>query len=326
MKHSRRALLAVGSVAALATASWWLLRPREPGPPPRIPEPPPEKKKPTDTVGRLRRVIEPLRAGGRTQVTYRDGSSEELESYRRWVAAELGRVTRGTQPKLPAPSGFRRLPLEDFGQVLAEKMEDRRGAGLLVLRNGPARPLLLEVPHSFYDEGTLDIGLAAFVSSGARALLVNTVHRYGASGAPPPVDADGKKQDSPFDVAHAEASFFLSAHAACVDGLAGLEVVQLHGFADAAVPSADLVLSASGSRADPVAPARALERALGIRVAVYPTQIRVLGGTLNRQAHYSIAAGSPFLHAEMSRSLRDGLIADADRMRRFSEALLGSGQ
>ncbi|MEO8180275.1 MAG: hypothetical protein ABI895_15675, partial [Deltaproteobacteria bacterium] len=125
------------------------------------------------------------------------------------------------------------------------------------------------------------------------------------------------------DVAHAEASFFLTAHAACVDGLGDVGIVQLHGFSDASAAKADLVLSAAGSCADPVPVAQALERALGIRVAVYPTQIHKLGGTRNRQAHYSSSVGRPFLHVEMSKSLRKQLTADPERLRRFAAALIG---
>jgi hypothetical protein len=88
------------------------------------------------------------------------------------------------------------------------------------------------------------------------------------------------------------------------------------------VPNVDAIVSASGTRADPVSAARALGRALGIRAAAYPTEIRVLGGTLNRQAKYSIAAGSSFLHLEMSRSLRDQLTKDPARLALFIEALL----
>ena len=41
------------------------------------------------------------------------------------------------------------------------------------------------------------------------------------------------------------------------------------------------------------------------------------------QARYSIAAGKPFLHVEMSRSLRKQLTTDPERLRGFIGALFG---
>jgi hypothetical protein len=322
MTRPRLALLLILGGALALVATWWLLRSPEPTPGPPVPAPVPPVLEPREAVELLRRAIEPLRQGGVTRVPYLAGSSDELESYRGWLNAELRFATQGVPPQVPPPVGFRSMALDEWGQVLAEELQSRRGAGAFVLRTGAARPLLIEVPHSFFDEGTLDIGLQAFVSSGARGLLVNTVHRYRVPIEPADAGAPGAGS-SPSDLARAEASFFLTAHAACVDALLALEVVQLHGFADAAVPAVDVIVSAAGSRADPVSAARALERALGIRAAAYPTEIRVLGGTLNRQAKYSIAAGGSFLHVEMSRSVRDQLTANPARLSLFIEALLG---
>ena len=232
----------------------------------------------------------------------------------------------GTCPAVIAPPGFRLLELPGVADLLAEEAAQKRGAGVLVLRSGEAQPWLLEVPHSFFDEGTLEIGLSAFVWRRARALLINTVHRYRALATAAADESPDSDDDdsSPSDVAHAESSFYLTAHQACVDALGEVGVVQLHGFSDASAPKADLVLSAAGSRADPAPIARALERAAGIRVAVYPTDIRKLGGTRNVEAHYSISIGRPFLHVEMSKSLRRQLTTDPDQLRRFVDALLGS--
>lgn len=320
MTRARLGLLLLAGATALV-AAWWLLRAREPTPAPPIPPPP--VVEPREAVELVRRAIEPLRQGGVTRVPYRAGSSEELETHRHWVNEQLRFATQGAAPRLPAPTGFRSTRVAEWGLLLGEELQSRRGAGALVLRTGAARPVLIEVPHGFYDEGTLDIGIEVFISSGARGLLVNTVHRNRVPVTP--ADAGAAPAGSPpSDVAHAEASFFLTTHAACVDLLPALEVVQLHGFADAAVPTADAIVSAAGSRADPVPAARALERELGIRALAYPTQVRVLGGTLNRQAKYSIAAGGSFLHVELSRSVRDRLIKEPEWLSLFIEALLGS--
>ena len=320
-------------VAALALIAlllgWWLRRTPQPPVPPTRPAPsnlPQTPEADAEAISKLRREIEPLRQGGKTKVMFRAGTNEELQSYRRWVDGHLGLALEGTAPGVTAPPGFRLLELPGVADLLAEEAAQKRGAGVLVLRSGEAQPWLLEVPHSFFDEGTLEIGLSAFVWRRARALLINTVHRYRALATAAADESPDSDDDdsSPSDVAHAESSFYLTAHQACVDALGEVGVVQLHGFSDASAPKADLVLSAAGSRADPAPIARALERAAGIRVAVYPTDIRKLGGTRNVEAHYSISIGRPFLHVEMSKSLRRQLTTDPDQLRRFVDALLGS--
>jgi hypothetical protein len=316
-------------LALAALLGWWLLRtPPQPAPPPR-PTPsdlPQTPEADAEAISKLRREIEPLRQGGKTKVIFRAASNEELQSYRGWVDGYLGWALKGAPPSVTAPPGFRLLELPGVADLLAEEASQKRGAGLLVLRGGQAQPWVLEVPHSFFDEGTLEIGLNAFVWRRARALLINTVHRYRALATAPGDESPDSDEDatSSSDVAHAESSFYLTAHQACVDALGDVGVVQLHGFSDSSAPKADLVLSAAGSRANPAPIAQALERAVGSRVAVYPTDIRKLGGTRNVEAHYSIALGRPFLHVEMSKSLRRQLTTDPDQLRRFVDALLGS--
>ncbi len=48
-------------------------------------------------------------------------------------------------------------------------------------------PLIVEAPHTFFDRGTLPVALAIFEAQRARALILNTSHRYG--GRPNPRDA-----------------------------------------------------------------------------------------------------------------------------------------
>jgi len=321
--------LLVALLALVALLGWWLLRtPSQPAPAPR-PAPsnlPQTPEADAEAISKLRREIEPLRQGGKTKVIFRAGTNEELQSYRSWVDGQLGLAIKRTAPAATAPPGFRLLELAGVADLLAEEAAQKRGAGVLVLRSGEAQPWVLEVPHSFFDEGTLEIGLNAFVWRRARALLINTVHRYRAQATAPTEESPDSDDDdsSASDVAHAESSFYLTAHQACVDALGDVGVVQLHGFSDASAPKADLVLSAAGSRADPAPIAQALERAVGIRVAVYPGDIHKLGGTRNVESHYSISVGRPFLHVEMSKSLRRQLTTDPDKLRRFVDALLGS--
>ncbi|WP_437669070.1 hypothetical protein [Sorangium sp. So ce131] len=334
--------------------------------------------------------IKPLRRGGRRLVAEPPDDAEEA-AYGAWVTA-AARAAQGRQPPPAAPAGFalRVVPGRDLW-VLSEDGSRRRGAAAVVLRAGAAAPLIVEAPHTFFDRGTLPIALALFEAQRARALIVNTSHRYG--GGPRPGDAGpddegaesgsgsadeegagggaqgaggaaqggagatqgagggrrgaagGGERDSGrggardddlaarartaaalafADVAHAERSFFLSAHRALLQSFPGAPAVQLHGFQDSSAPDAAAVVSAVGPGAD-------LDRLLGpLRAAVgdgkvlpYPAEIKKLGGSTNVQARWSRQVGAPFYHVELSRTLRDKLVEDAELRRRFAGAFAG---
>ncbi|WP_129349558.1 hypothetical protein [Sorangium cellulosum] len=388
----------------------------------------------------------PLRKGGR-HVVAAPPDDAEARSYGAWVAA-AARAAQERQAPPAAPAGFalRVLPGRDLW-VLFEDGARRRGAVAVVLRVGPAAPLLVEAPHTFFDQGTLPLALAVFEAQRARALLINTSHRYGGrprpgSGAPDEeggaegettneggggggggpravgdagqdggsgaraaadakqdggsgaraaadakqdggsgaraaadakqdgrraarakgggaraagggartagggaraagqgaqADGGGTREESVeararaaaalafADVAHAERSFFLSAHRALLQGFPGMPTVQLHGFQDSSAPDAAVIGSAVGQGADLdrlLDPLRAVLRDGKVqgKVLAFPADIDKLGGATNVQARWSRQVGAPFYHLELSRSLRDELIEDADLRRRFAGA------
>src|SRR5262249_23768205 len=160
-------------------------------------------------------------------------------------------------------------------------------------------PLVVEVPHSFFDEGTLPIGLTVFEELGARALLVNTVHR-GGTGAEEDRIERARGGSSPSDVAHQTQSFFHRAHLELRRAWPALNVVQIHGFRDEKVPTAKIIVSAAGTSADTAPLARALNDAFGVGTArMYPEEVNDLGGTHNVQAQASRDESRPFLHIEI---------------------------
>ena len=83
----------------------------------------------------------------------------------------------------------------------------------------------------------------------------------------------------------------------------------------------------SGGRAALATPrsqvvAERLRGALGVEVALFPTDIGRLGGTTNVQARASLARGAAeFVHIEMSRALREQLRRDPAARERFAAAL-----
>ncbi|WP_437751656.1 hypothetical protein [Sorangium sp. So ce1389] len=359
--------------------------------------------------GALDEQLAPLRKGGRHLIAEPPDDAEDV-TYVAWVAA-AGLAAQSRQPPPAAPPGFalRPVPGRDLW-VLSDDGPRRRGVAVVVLRAGPAAPLIVEAPHTFFDRGTLPIALAVFQAQRARALIVNTSHRYG--GLPKPGDAAGDDEGSEgggggggrgggggegaggkatdgkikgggaqgdggsaraagrrsqgaggaqgdgggaqgdgggaqgdgggargdervarerlaasltfADVAHAERSFFLSAHRALLQSFPGIPTVQLHGFQDSSAADAAAIASAVGAGADLerlLAPLRAVVS--DGKVLAYPAEISRLGGATNVQARWSRQLGAPFYHLELSRALRDKLIDDADLRRRFAAAFTG---
>jgi hypothetical protein len=266
--------------------------------------------------------LEELRRGGRRDIPYRPPEPAEERAYSDWVLAVARAATAGEDPSaaLPPP-GFVLERIHDMW-LLAEVHEQRRGAGAVVLRPGAASPVLVEAPHTFFDVGTLPIALAAFDAGRCRALLINTVHRYASRRGDVDTGSDDDDGGVVSDVAHAPSSFFLAAHRVLLGSAPPLRTVQLHGFADDKAPGADLILSASGTGGPVDAVATRLREVLGEGVRRYPQDVRILGGTKNVQAAASREAAAPFLHVEMSRSLRDRLVNDADLRRRVGAALV----
>lgn len=276
----------------------------------------------SDDTSPLAVRIEELRRGGRRQVPYLPPTEAEERAYRAWVAAVARAAASGAEPPREAPEGFTLQRVEDLW-VLAEQGGRRRGAGVVVLRPGAAAPLLVEAPHSFFDQGTLPVALACFREHRARALLVNTVYRYrsreAAAGGD---DAEERSKDVPSDVAHAPSSFFLAAHEALLALAPGAAALQLHGFDGARVQGVDLILSAAASNADVKSVAARVRAVLGdAPVRTFPDEVRVLGGVTNVEAQSSRRANAPFVHAEMSNALRRRLVHDAELRRRFVAAL-----
>ncbi|WP_437604974.1 hypothetical protein WMF20_27730 [Sorangium sp. So ce834] len=330
--------------------------------------------------------IAPLRKGGRHLIAEPPNDAEEA-AYVTWITS-AGVAAQNRQPPPAAPPGFalRAVPGRELW-VLSEDDSRRRGAAAVVLRIGAAAPLIVEAPHTFFDQGTLPIALAIFEAQRARALIVNTSHRYG--GGPKPSNAVGDDEGEGTggasaddtaaesqatgdgaravgsgragsggaagaggsdgvlgagggargdilaarerlaaalafaDVAHAERSFFLSAHRALLQSFPGMPAVQLHGFQDSSAP-ASAIASAVGHGANLerlLAPLRAVVS--DGKVLAYPADINKLGGVTNVQARWSRQMGAPFYHLELSRALRDKLVTDEDLRRRFAAAFAG---
>lgn len=216
--------------------------------------------------------------------------------------------------------GYTRSALDHGDLVfLREAPGARRGGPMVLLRPGPARGLLIELPHTFFDTGTRTIGAVVFGLVQARALLANTVSRYAKPSSHDP-------EAFVSDVAHEPRSLFHSAHEALLAAEPHLVTVQLHGFTPSPDRDFDVVVSAAGTALDVGPVADRLTAALApARVRRYPGQVRQLGGTTNVQARHAAQHGRGFVHIELSRELRERLRTDRDLARRFAGALAPLG-
>ncbi len=180
---------------------------------------------------------------------------------------------------------------------LAVNPADERAWGwYLVDLSAPVR-LVIEVPHPNSDLHTEEIGLALYQAVPGSVLAVAGTHRRAGDGAGGAGDAG--------DVAHRTDSMF---HAVAHDfAERGLPQVQLHGFHDDKLPDADVVVSpGAGDAGDSVR--RAAERVDDADFEVCRSWRQDCGrleGTTNQQGRDADRQGTPFVHVEISRSVRD---------------------
>lgn len=205
--------------------------------------------------------------------------------------------------------------------VLREKATAKRGRGLYAFRAGGRDTL--EVPHSFKDEMTREIGLALFAEGQFAAAAWNTVPRH--------YEENGRRVDA--DMAHLDQTYFMAFTRAVAATHAGDSILQIHGFdqgkrKSAAAADAELILSAGHGQ-----PGERLRRqwqCLGARfggkVALYPETARELGGTGNAQV--AMLRGlrfDHFIHAEISRPLRETLRDSSRDRAQFLGCVQGGG-
>lgn len=196
--------------------------------------------------------------------------------------------------------------------VIREAADARRGRGIYMIRPQARFKYALQMPHSFYDRYTREIGLHLFQQSSLTAAAWNTIDR------------------TQVDVAHVRLHYFNSFTTAFTDTNPSGVVIQLHGFAQhKRTPDAlhaDCIVS-DGTR-NPPAWVGQIAQMLDKRFEEYPTllfpvQVDDLGATTNRQAKliYGNSTAS-FLHVEMSRPLRNALRRRADLRDDFFSLIL----
>jgi hypothetical protein len=272
----------------------------------------------------------PVRARG-SWVPLADDQREALEQLVLLLldhaeSGQLSRRERRFARVLAEFAGFELVAVE-IGEVklwlVTESVDRVRGAGAYVIRLGPAQPLLLSAPHSFYDQGTGDIGLALLLEPSedpARALFVNTVHRYR--------QIDGRKielEHNPADSANVDDHPLASTTRRALEHQP-LTLIQLHGYGRDARSEEPLAILSSGHRRSSTYVrdvTRSLRRDLPeLAFGTFGIDIERLGGTRNRQARAATEFGRCFVHVEFARELRVRLLAEPELRERMARALL----
>lgn len=196
------------------------------------------------------------------------------------AADELGYMVR---------TGVDRETGRPFG-LAVNPAGERAWGWYLVDLSAPVR-LVVEVPHPNSDLHTEEIGLALFQAVPGSVLAVAGTHR--------------RVDDDAGDVAHRTDSMF---HAVADDyAERGVPQVQLHGFHDDNLPDTDVVISpGAGDAGETVR--RVAERIDDADFQVCRSWRKDCGrleGTTNEQGRDAARQGTPFVHVEISRSIRD---------------------
>ena len=203
------------------------------------------------------------------------------------------------------------------GVIIVREMDRaQRGGGAFLLRLASTSRLAVQTPHTFFDEGTLPLGCELFGRTSARALFVETAHRYKAAEA----TEDG---EHPADVAHQSGSLYQAATAGLLD--AGVStLVQLHGFS-LRKPNEIVVLSSGAKIPGDALVDRAHDALAPVlrngTAARFPADTLDLGATTNVQGTLARSKGARFLHVEMESRLRKDLNLMPDYRGRFLFAL-----
>jgi hypothetical protein len=189
-----------------------------------------------------------------------------------------------------ATSGLDSASGRPFALAFSESApRERAWAAMLVDASTPVR-MVIGCPHPVADRTTEQLGLALWQRVPGALLLVAGAHRDAGGGLADP-------RDHPESLFHRIAAALLEA---------GLPHLQVHGFADASAPDADVVLSPGATTAGvPITRVGDSTAAHGlIVVRTWETPVPHLDGSTNIQGRAAAQAGAVFVHVEISATTR----------------------
>jgi len=257
---------------------------------------------------------------------YRHPTAPEQLAYRAFLLSYLAAAPERVRPATPA--GFSAsASSHDRVWLLGESEENRQGAAIVALRAESESRVLLEAPHTFFDSGTLPLAVGLFEHLQARALIFNTVHRARTAENRTDLPREQVMQLArsgtlASDAAHQRGALFSVAHQTLVATRPGTITVQVHGFRDRRVPRWDAVISGARSGTDVRPLVDQLRHALPkYRFGAFPRDSRDLGATRNVQGRLSHELSAPFVHMELSSSLRKALLDSGELLHALATAI-----
>ncbi|MBK6684615.1 MAG: hypothetical protein IPG45_09075 [Deltaproteobacteria bacterium] len=265
------------------------------------------------------------RAPGANSDRYREPEPLGLLALRSLVV-ELGNAAAARALGQARIAGYLLCRSEEWAPVIVALPNAADGRAPLLFRPGPARPLVVQAPHPFFEAGTLDEAEALFERLNARAMLVAGAHRCASTGR---LACSGStsvcdKRPGPFrasDAGHAPASTFQVLHEALSDLYPEAWSLSLHGMTGTGI----IVSNGSSGQVGPDSPVALLAEALKVGYPDQPIATcneyaggeieTLLCGTTNAQGRYlnevddvcaELATRSTdrFLHLEQSVAAR----------------------
>lgn len=214
------------------------------------------------------------------------------QSERRQLVSGLHALEAGKQaagPGFTVRTGIDRATGRKFG-LMVNAPGERAWGWYLVDLSAPIR-VGIEVPHPNSDLHTEEIGLALYQAVPGAILMVSGTHRRVANGAG--------------DMAHRTDSMFQAVAGDLAER--GLPQVQLHGFHDDNLPDTDVVVSpGAGDAGDYVSRVADQIADDDFRVCrSWRQDCGELEGTTNVQGRDAAEQGTPFVHVEISRTIRN---------------------
>lgn len=248
---------------------------------------------PLEELVRVESLVAQNREGLTPSHPYSDPSAEQVAAMRAAVSA----IMRGETPQAPE------------GTEIISGYDETARRNVVVLRSIPGNGLywgmwvfpkdakalgVVEAPHPVFDGGSDDIATRVWAGTQTPTVLaVAGSHR---------TNPDGTDQR---DVAHNTESMWhqVTTHIA----QPGLPELQLHGFGDSSMPGVGAVVSSGSSPLSAgVVRTEAYIAAAGITTArQWDGSATKLIGMANIQGDAAALRGNPFLHIELSKTVRD---------------------
>lgn len=206
---------------------------------------------------------------------------------------------------------------------LLREVPPLRGRGMYLIAPTALHPrLLVQAPHVRNDQHSEVVAARLFLTASAAGLHCSTMSRYA-------VPADPDESHGPADPCHDVRHFLHAATQGAADAIAGLVVVQVHGYAEREVGElAGLAGVLSEGDAEPGPPLLRCEAALEAlwpgRIGLFGGEVRELGATSNVQGAWLRSQGDDrFVHLELSPAARRELMDGSIDFVAFSRAIIG---